>query len=71
MIFTGNPGTGKTTIAKLVGKILREFGVLKTGRILEVRGREELVAGYENMTVKKTKDKINEAKGGVLFVDEA
>ena len=54
-----------------MGKILREFGVLKTGRILEVRGREELVAGYENMTVKKTKDKINEAKGGVLFVDEA
>lgn len=70
MIFKGNAGTGKTTVARIIGSIYRELGVLKTGQLVEC-GRSDLVAGYSGQTSLKTKAKIQEALGGVLFIDEA
>ncbi|WP_096199626.1 AAA family ATPase [Bacillus sp. FJAT-45350] len=69
-IFTGNPGTGKTTVAKLYSQVLKEIGLLKKGHLLVV-GRSDIVAGYVGQTAIKTKKKIREALGGVLFIDEA
>ncbi|MBU9712372.1 AAA family ATPase [Evansella tamaricis] len=69
-IFTGEPGTGKTTVAKIYGQILHELGLLKRGHMV-VAGRSDLVAGYTGQTALKTKKKIKEALGGVLFIDEA
>ncbi|WP_035186325.1 AAA family ATPase [Alteribacter aurantiacus] len=69
-LFTGNPGTGKTTVAKLFSRILHELGLLKRGHLV-VTGRSDLVSGYVGQTAEKTKKKIREALGGVLFIDEA
>jgi len=70
MLFTGNPGTGKTTVARLVGKIFQALGSLKKGQFLEV-SRSQLVASFLGQTAPKTQAKIDEAIGGVLFIDEA
>ena len=70
MVFSGNPGTGKTTIARFLSKIFHSLGILSKGQLVEV-DRGDLVAGYVGQTAIKTKDCINKAMGGVLFIDEA
>ncbi len=70
LIFTGNPGTGKTTVAKLLGKIYKSLGVLSSGHLIEV-GRAELIAEFIGQTAPKVKKVIEKARGGVLFIDEA
>ncbi|RKL69171.1 stage V sporulation protein K [Salipaludibacillus neizhouensis] len=69
-IFTGPPGTGKTTLASIYSQILYELELLKRGHVVQV-GRSDLVAGFVGQTAIKTKKKIREALGGVLFIDEA
>lgn len=69
-IFTGNPGTGKTTVARIVAKIYKGLGLLERGHIVEV-DREGLVEGWVGQTATKTAKKIDEAQGGILFIDEA
>ncbi len=70
MSFTGSPGTAKTTVARLIAQILARDGVLKTGRFVEC-GRADLVAKYVGWTAKAVRAKFREARGGVLFIDEA
>jgi SpoVK/Ycf46/Vps4 family AAA+-type ATPase len=69
-VFTGNPGTGKTTVAKIYAELLKECGILKRGHLI-VTSRADFVASYVGQTAAKTKKKIKEALGGVLFIDEA
>jgi SpoVK/Ycf46/Vps4 family AAA+-type ATPase len=69
-VFSGNPGTGKTTVAEIYAKFLKECGVLKRGHLI-VTSRADFVAGYVGQTASKTKKKIREALGGLLFIDEA
>lgn len=70
LVFFGNPGTGKTTVARLLSKIYKSLGVLSKGQLIEV-DRGGLVAGYVGQTAVKTQEVIDKAMGGILFIDEA
>ena len=70
LVFTGNPGTGKTTIARVIGRIYKTLGILEKGHMIET-DRSGMVAGYMGQTAEKVNDVVKQAKGGILFIDEA